>query len=125
MPILIILFILSKDKIKCPYSLIINRRQPNNIEGLAKSLNDQCVRMNIKQKVKPKIQQLNIDISSNQTVRISRFFASVYSNEDNKWNKYKSKIYYLATGIIKNSNVNINGKQFYDESIDPDVKWWK
>ena len=84
MPILIILFILSKDKIKYPYSLIINRRQPNNIEGLAKSLNDQCVRMNIKQKVKPKIQQLNIDISSNQTVRISRFFASVYSNEDNK-----------------------------------------
>ena len=47
-------------------------------------------------------------------------FVLVYSNDDSK--RFKAKRYYLPKGIIKNYNVIINGKSFYDQSIDSDAK---
>ena len=35
----------------------------------------------------------------------------------------KAKRYYLPKGIIKNYNTIINGKNFYDQAIDPNIKW--
>ena len=49
-------------------------------------------------------------------------FVLVYSNEDADSKKIKAKRYYLPKGIIKNYNVIINGKSFYDQAIDSDIK---
>ena len=41
---------------------------------------------------------------------------------DENTKRFKSKRYYLPKGIIKNFNVVINGKNFYDQPIDFDIK---
>ena len=46
----------------------------------------------------------------------------VYSNQDSNSRRYKALKYYLLRGIIKNYNVIINGKNFYEQSIDFDIK---
>ena len=55
-------------------------------------------------------------------VRVNRLFVFVHSNQDNDSKRFKSQIYYLPKGIIKNYNVIINGKNFYDQPIDSDIK---
>ena len=46
----------------------------------------------------------------------------VYSNSDNDVKRFNAQRYYLPKGIIKNYNVIINGKNFYDQAIDSDKK---
>ena len=46
----------------------------------------------------------------------------VYSNHDNNDERFKDKRYYLPKGIIKNYNVIINEKNFYDQANDSDIK---
>ena len=55
---------------------------------------------------------------------VSRLFVFVYSNADNG-KRYKAWRYYLPKGIIKNYNVIINGKNFYGQAIDSDIKKYK
>ena len=45
-------------------------------------------------------------------VGVNRLFALVYTNEDDSSMRFKTWIYYLAKGLIKNYNVIINGKIF-------------
>ena len=52
-------------------------------------------------------------------------FVLVYANQDDNTKRFKSQRYYLPKGIIKNYNVIINGKNFYHQSIDYDIKWYK
>ena len=65
-----------------------------------------------------------MNIESN-FVRVMRFFVLVYRNNhkkgDNvkKFNSWKS---YLPEGIIKNYNVIINGKNFYNQLVDSERK---
>ena len=49
-------------------------------------------------------------------------FVLVYSNNDNNAKRFKAKGYYLPKGIIKNYNVIIIGKNFYDQAIDSGIK---
>ena len=49
-------------------------------------------------------------------------FVLVYPNRDNSVKIFNAEKYYLPKGIIKNSNVIINGKNFYDQLIDSDIK---
>ena len=49
-------------------------------------------------------------------------FVLVSSNEDDDSKRFKAKRYYLPKGIIKNYNMIINGKSFYDQSIDSYIK---
>ena len=51
-------------------------------------------------------------------------FVWVNSNQDNNAKRSKVRIYYLSKGIIKNYNVIINGKSFY-QPIDSDIKLYK
>ena len=52
--------------------------------------------MNIKQKVKMKIQQISINIFSNQILlELNRLFVLVYSNEDVDSKRFKAKSCYL------------------------------
>ena len=61
--------------------------------------------MNIKQKMIIKMQQMNIDIFSNQIL-----LESVDSNQDNNCKRFKTRRYYLPKRIIDDYNVIINGK---------------
>ena len=54
---------------------------------------------------------------------VDRLFVLVYLNEDIDLKRYKAKRYYLPKGMIKNYNIIINGKNFYEQSIDSDIKW--
>ena len=49
-------------------------------------------------------------------------FVLVYSNEDDDSKRFKANRYYLLKGIIKIYNVIINGKNFYEQAIDSDIK---
>ena len=49
-------------------------------------------------------------------------FVLVYSNEDVDSKRFKAERYYLLKGIIKNYSVISNGKNFYDQTIDFDIK---
>ena len=52
-------------------------------------------------------------------------FVLVYLNRDNGVKRFKAKRYFLPKGIIKNHNVIINGKNFYDQPINSDIKRYK
>ena len=52
----------------------------------------------------------------------NRLFVLVYANKDHNSNRFKAKRYYLPKVIIKNYNVIINRKNFYDQAIDSDIK---
>ena len=50
---------------------------------------------------------------------VNRLFVLVYSNQDDNAEKYKTRSYYLPKGIIK------NGKNFFDQTIDSNIKRYK
>ena len=58
-------------------------------------------------------------------VGVYRLFVLVYTNEANNAKRFNDRKYYLPKGIIKNYNVIINGKDFYDQVIDSDIKRYK
>ena len=67
--ILIILFLLSKTENYMFLSSCYQQKTIKNYQNfLVKDLKDQFIGMSIKQKVRIKIQQMNIDIFSNQTL---------------------------------------------------------
>ena len=49
----------------------------------------------------------------------------VYSNQDVNSKRFKTRRYYLSKGINDNYNVITNGKNFYDQHIDSDIKRYK
>ena len=55
-------------------------------------------------------------------VGINRLFALVYVNKDSDVKQFKIRRYYLTKDIIKNYNLIINEKNFYDQAIDSDIK---
>ena len=46
----------------------------------------------------------------------------VYSNQDANAKRFKTRRYYFLKDAIKNYNVIINRKNFYDQPIDSDIK---
>ena len=46
----------------------------------------------------------------------------VYSNKNENEKRYKARSYYLPKGVIRNYNIIINGKNFYDQPTDSDIK---
>ena len=55
-------------------------------------------------------------------VGVNRLVVLIYSDQDNNSKRCKTKRYYLPNGAIKSYNVIINGKNFYDQLIDSDIK---
>ena len=51
-----------------------------------------------------------------------RLFVLIYSTEYVNAKRYTAKRYYLPKGIIKNYNVLITEKNFYDQPIYSDIK---
>ena len=58
-------------------------------------------------------------------VGVNRLFVLVYTNEYDNAKRFKTRRYYLPKGIIKNCNVIINGKNFYGQPIDSDMKQYE
>ena len=44
---------------------------------------------------------------------------------DNNAKRYKARRYYLPKGVIKNYNVIINGKNFYEQPSNSDIKQYE
>ena len=81
------------------------------------NLKHQFIVMNIKQKVIMKTRQMNF-LKSN-FVWVNIFFVLVYKSYGENLlsfnaKRFNSRKYYLPKGIIKNYDVIINGKTFYD-----------
>ena len=55
-------------------------------------------------------------------VGVHRLFVLVYTNQINNAKRFNAQKYYLPKGITKTYNVIINGKNFYDQPIDYDIK---
>ena len=55
-------------------------------------------------------------------VEVNRFFVLVYTNHGKNAKRFETLKYYLPKGIVKNCNLIINGKDFYDQPIDSDIK---
>ena len=55
-------------------------------------------------------------------VGVNRLFVLVYLNRNIDVKQFKTQRYYLPKGIIVNYNDIINGKNFYDQVIDLDIK---
>ena len=55
-------------------------------------------------------------------VGVHRLFFLVYTNQINNAKRFNAQKYYLPKGITKTYNVIINGKNFYDQPIDYDIK---
>ena len=51
-------------------------------------------------------------------------FVLVYLNADDA-RRYSALKHYLLQDIIKNYNVIINGKNFYEQAIDYGIKWYE
>ena len=64
---------------------------------------------------------IDIFVKSN-FVGVNWFFFVVHSKEDDNTKRHRAQRYYLPNGIIKNYNIIINGKKFYDQQIDCDTK---
>ena len=58
-------------------------------------------------------------------VGVKRLFVLIYPSVANNAKRYSAKNYYLSKGRIKNYNVIINGKNFYDHPINSDIKWYE
>ena len=54
-------------------------------------------------------------------VGVNELFVFVYSNKDADCKIFKNRRYYLPKGAIKHYNI-INGKIFYDQEVDSDMK---
>ena len=52
-------------------------------------------------------------------------FVLVYLNRDHDVKRFKTGRYYLPKAIIKSYNVIINGKNFYDQPINCDIKQYE
>ena len=52
-------------------------------------------------------------------------FALVYKNKGDNTKRFNARKYCLPTRIIDNYNVIINGKNFYDQVIDSDIKQYE
>ena len=93
---------------------------------LGKGLKDQCVGMNIKQKVRKQYTTNEYGyFLESQFVGINRLFVLVYSNQENNAKRYKSQRYYLPKGVTKKYNVIIKGRSFYDQPIHSGIKRYK
>ena len=58
-------------------------------------------------------------------VGVNSLFVLVYTNQNANAKRFETRRYYLPDCIIKSYNVIINGKNFYDQATDSDIKSYK
>ena len=125
--ILIALFSLSKTKNCTSLLSLCQQKTIKNYENfLAKNLKDQWIRMYMEQKARIKIRQINTDTLLDQTLHeltVCLFWFIQIKIPILKDLKLEVIIYQNVS--LKNDNVIVNGKNFYDQPIDSDIKWYE
>ena len=58
-------------------------------------------------------------------VGVNKLFVLFFSDQDADPKRFIAKSYFLPKGIIRNYDVIINGKTFYDQPIDSDIKQYE
>ena len=58
-------------------------------------------------------------------VGVKRLFIFIYPNQNDSVRRFNDKKYYLPKDIIRKYNLIINGKNFYDQPVDSDIKRYK
>ena len=111
-----LIFTIKDTKLYVPVVIASGKDNQNYQNLLAKDLKDQFIRTNVKRKYKNKN-----TTNEHRYFLESRLFVLIYFNRDNDVKEFKAQIY-LPKAIIKNSDVTINGKNFYDQPIDSDIK---
>ena len=56
---------------------------------------------------------------------VNRLFVLIYLNRNNDVKRFNARKYHLPKGIIDNNRFIVNGENFYDQSIDSDIKQYK
>ena len=98
-----------------PLSSLCQQKAIRNHQNfLAKDLKDQCIGINIKQKVKTKIRHEYRYFLESNFERVNRFFVLIYSNQGDNAKRFKVRSYYLPKGIIKIITPSSMEKNFYD-----------
>ena len=111
----IIIFTIKDTKLYVPVVTLSARDNQKLSKLISKGL-ERSVHWN---KYKTKSENKNIKNKCRYFLRsnfvgINRLFLFIYSNQDANCKRFKARRYYLLKGIIKNYNVIINGKNFYD-----------
>ena len=70
------------------------------------------------------IELTNTDILS-KFVGVNRLLVFIYPNQDGSVKRFNGKKYFSPTIIVTNYNVLVNGKNFYDQPIDSNIKRYK
>ena len=105
-----IIFTIEDTNLYVPVVTLSIRDNKNHQNFLTKDLKDQLIAMNIKQKVRIKIRQINIDIFLKRIlVGVDRLFILVYINESNNAERFNGGKYYLLKDVITNYAIVING----------------
>ena len=105
-------FYYQRHKITCPCTHFINKKQLKSIKTYLQRIWKISV-LEWKQTKPIKARQMSVDIFQNQNL-----FVLIYSYLDDN---LKMK-YYLPKGIINNYNFTIKRENFYDQSIDSNIK---
>ena len=125
--ILIALFSLSKTKNYTSLLSLYQQKTIKNYENfLAKNLKDQWIRLYMEKKARIKIRQINTDTLLDQTLHeltVCLFWFIQIKIPILKDLKLEVIIYQNVS--LKNDNVIVNGKNFYDQPIDSDIKWYE
>ena len=73
--------------------------------------------MNINQNMRIKIQQINIYFLIPNFDEVNRLPVLIYINQNDRAKRFNGKRYYFPKGTIRNCNIIISEKNFYDQSI--------
>ena len=118
------IYTIKDTKLYVPVVTLSLKTTKNYRNFLASDLKDQYIGMTIKQKVRIKIQNMNIDIFLKQTLQeLTDCFFWFIQTKIIMLKELMPKI--IIYQNIKNCNVIINGKNFYDQPTDSDVKWFE
>ena len=121
-----IIFTIKDTKLYVPF-VTLSARDNQKLPKLLSKGFERSVYLNeykTKSKTKTTTNEYRYLLESN-FIGVNRLFALVYLHIEDDIKRFKSRRYYLQKDIIKNFNVIINRKNFYDQVIDSDIKWYE
>ena len=118
-----IIFTTTETKLYVPVVTSSAKYNQNYQNFLIKNLKYQCTGTNINKRIKT-AQEYRYFLELN-FVGVNRLFALACWNKDNNAKRYKARRYYLPIDVIKNYNLIVNWKNFYDRPIDANIKQYK
>ena len=118
-----IMFSIKDIKLYFLLSLYQQKIIKNYQNVLKKDLKDQFIEN--KYKIKSENKNMTNEFTyfpESNFVWVNTLFVLVYSDQDDRVNRFKTQRYYLPKWIIKSYSIITNGKNFYHQAIDSDTK---